>query len=308
MEESRKVIEEIKPKVFEGLFESIFLRKKILDGETEEVFKFCEIVYFKHFSDRKIEKVDLLQEGFYGILRLISDDPNEKSSKYTPGTGSVNFAYTKVRNCMSNFLRKRKPDLMEDDKDIKNMTDAYSDGTYDLIIDRIFKFLNSQFDVWLVSPLLREYVMVYFKDKFGEKVELMPVNDVDLEFVVQYEYLINYAEYLISTRFLNGAIFINDIKEMSRILESEGDLPAPIKLLVRTMDKDLLVKVLYILSGNNFKFPSKRKLLRTDFYLSIYKSIKQGRFSLEEAAKFYEKPLEAVVSIEKKYDKIYDQK
>lgn len=262
-----------------------------------EVFKFCEIVFFKHFLARNDIKDDLLQEGFFGILELIRDN------NYIKGTPALGFVYTKVRNQMSNFLNKKTPSNVQEDEDLRIQDEDHE--SYNSVLDKIFEYISGKFTSWNVDTTIGYYVMVYFQDKFGIQLQSVSIIDVEMEFIVRYEYYVNYLEYLIAKKFLEGGIFVNDMPEISKILEDEGDLSVAVKLLVETLDRDILIKILYVLSGNSFKFPSKRKLLRTDYYLKIYKSVKNGRFSVKEASKFFDKPIEAVSMIEKKYDKIY---
>ncbi len=295
---------ESKNKVFEPLFRGIFERGRILDSEVPEVSNFCGIVYVRHFKYAKSYKDDLIHEGLFGILRLLdTDNPDEKSSKYNPSNSAMSFAYTKVRNCMTNFLSKKTPVSIDEYHENEDL--AVSGEQYDLVLARILDFIKERFEEWKVDDTMKGYLNIYFNEKFGLKVEMVQVTDVSLDFVVRYEYFINLLESLLSDKFLAFPIFVNPVRDIIRILDGEGEISEPIRLMIQTLDPKVVNKILYILAGNTLKMPSKRKLTRTDHYLTVYKNVKNGRFSVEEAAKYYDKSVDVIEGIVTKYDKAW---
>lgn len=281
---------------YERLFAAILKRGKVEDAETDEVYKFCEVVYCKHFIYRPDVKDDLIQEGFFGILKLL------KETHYDPTKSAMNFIYTKVRNSMTDFLAKKTPDSLDDGYE---QIASSSEGQYDDIVNQITKFIEDYLEHWVVTVEMQYYILTYFRDKFGVKVEIKDPDEVPLEFIIKYDYYVNYLEYLIMGHFMEGKMFDNDISDIIKILDHEGILNSPIMTIASTMDKKTLVKMFYVMSGNTIKYPSKLKLLRTDHYLSIYKSIESGRHSFEEASKFFGKPIDKIQYIYRRYKKIY---
>ena len=281
---------------YENLFSGILRRgTTVNDGEIEQVYQFCEVVYSKHFLYKSDLKEDLLQEGFFGILKLIRED------HYDSDRSAMNFVYTKVRNSMTDFLAKKTPDLLEDDSPIISFS---TDGQYDEIVKQILEFVDVNIICWPISENMSYYITTYFNDKFGVEKEILPPANVTVEFIIDYDYYVNYLEYLIMGHFMEGRMFQNDVSDIIKILDHEGVLSPPVRTIAEPMDKETLVKVFYILSGNTIKFPSKSKLLRTDYYLNIYKSIDSGRYSFEEASKFFCKPLDKIQQIYRRYKKI----
>lgn len=288
-------------KEFEPILKAVLKRKEIQTDEEIGILKdLCDIVYRKHFKYKVSQEKDLLQEGFIGCIEIIRKGDFNDSYPATP------YLYTRIRNCMSNFLSKKTPSLLTSDEEeyVMETGDVGCEKNSHLI-ELIITYVRKRLDQLEVEKVMASYVETYFVNKFGVSQMGIEPRDVILDFVTTYNFYISTFEYEIADKYLYGPIFSNKIDDIFDVLDSDGDLPLLTKLMNEVFPQKVVTKLLYILSGTSFKYPSKMKLYRTDYNLTIYSSIKRGKFTIQEAAKFYKKTPEVIGQIVTKYDKVF---
>jgi RNA polymerase sigma factor (sigma-70 family) len=286
---------------FEPILKGIFAKKSIdTPLEYKCVTSVCDVVYSKHFRHQTRHHEDLIQEALLGVVELV------QRGDFDPQYAATPYLYTRIRNQMSNFLNKKTPDLVDSEED-NYIFDQESDGCEqnEQLITRVQEYVGDRMEEWELSDSLKLYIAIYFLDKFGVLAPPPGPTSVTQDFVTSYDFYISALEFEIAEKFSLGNVFANKIIDVFDILDHEGDIPLSLKLMTDVFGDKFIIKLIYILSGQNVKFPSKMKLYRTDHNLSIYKNINRGKFNIEQASKFYKKTIDVIRQVVKTYDKVF---
>lgn len=280
-------------KELEDNLKAMFVRGSVLPIDVDVVNTVCNIVYIKHFSGYKSAKEDLMQEGRMGILDLTS-----RENQFDPTNSALNYAYTRVRNCMTNFLQRKKPDVFSDPDDAFESIEDMATGEFN---EEVISYIKEKLKQWKVDPLVGKYVMIYFFNRLGIPLNVSVVGkEVSREFVIEYSYYVNLVELLLVKDFVQTKVLRNPIKEIIDILLSDVAFFEAFKHFVKTEKEDTVFKMLYLFSGNTLKFPTKSKILKTDLYLTIYKDSQKGT-SIDDLVRKYSKPEKVIRSIIDKF-------
>lgn len=285
----------------------VFLRGFVVDSDTTLLYNVCDLVYSVHFSHNFDAYDDLVQEGVLGIIRLV-DEGNYDETK-----GDVlTFVYTRVRNCMSNFLYHEIKEVSRNvgEDPLKNLGSEMESGWLGFVSEELIRdildFVNSKIEELGICGDLSYYVRGYFMDKLGVRYIVGAPKEYSLDVVEKYRYYVNSIEHGVFLKFINPNVFENKIKDIIDVLESEGEVGFFMRMFLDSLSEEQLIRLMYVFSTNSFQFPSKFKLLKTDSYLSVYRRVRHGKMSVEDASKLFDKPLSTILSIIEKYDIIFN--
>jgi len=282
-------------------------RGKVLSQDSELIYNLCEMVFRVHFSFKYEAHDDLVQEGVLGVIRLVDE------GHYDEAKGDImTFVYTRIRNCMSNYLYHENKEISKSvgEEPLNRISSIEVDSGWfgfisEELVQDIMDYVDDKLSDCEVSSDLAYCIRSYFMDKLGIRYKVNPPKDYSQDFVEKYRYYVNLIEHGVFVKFINANVFDNKIQDMLDVLESEGEVSFFMRMFLDSLDKNQLTKLMYVYSLNAFQFPSKYKLLKVDNYLSIYKRIKHGKMSLEDAARFFDKPISTIVSIVQKYEIIF---
>ena len=285
----------------------MFARGKVVEEDTGLLYDICDTVFYIHFMHKYDMREDLIQEGVLGLIRLV-DEGNYDESK-----GDVlTFVYSRVRNYMGNYLYHENKEVsksVEIEKIPKLDSSEVDSGWFGYVseemVQEIMVFIDKKLNELNIGGDLIYCVRVYFMDKLGVQYTTKSPGNFSLDFVEKYRYYVNLMEYGVFMKFINPNIFDNKVNDVLDVLESEGDIGFYMRMFLDSLSESQLRKLIYVYSSNEFKFPSKYKVLKVDNYLSIYKRIRHGKMPIGVAAKFFDKPISTVESIVKRYDIIF---
>jgi DNA-directed RNA polymerase specialized sigma24 family protein len=299
----------------------IFDRGYVTNNDEKILSNVCEMVYKSHFAQAFSDKGDdLIQEGLLGLIRLVSENNFDETK------GDIlTFAYSRVRNSMSNYLyaeqkynnpaTPNKPVQYFDNVDYGNKSN--SDVKNDIFsksknapyieeekVGEIRNHVRSMIQTLGIEGDLAYCVETYFNDKLGIKCILKQPTDYSIDFIDKYRFYVNTIEYDVIMKFLGSRAFDNKIQDIVDVLEAEGDIDFYMRMFIDSLSDKQMEKLMYVFSMNDFKFPSKYKILKVDEYVSIYKRIKHGA-SVEDISKSFDKPSVTVKAIFDKFDLIF---
>lgn len=281
----------------------MFIRGNVLPEDESLIYAVCETVFNSHFTHRFDIKEDLLQEGALGLIRLVDE------GNYNADEGVFTFAYSRVRNSMTNFLyyeNKIVNTEVDGDRNIKlgvSFDDFYA--LSEELIQDIQIYISGKIDELELSQELEYYVKAYFNDKLGVKYQKLGSVMFLQDFVDKYRFYVNTIEFEMFKKFMSSRVFENKPEEILDVLESEGEVSFYMRMFMDSLSPKQRSLLMYVYSGNRFEFPSKYKLLKTDNYLSIYRRVRHGNMSEEDAARIFNKPLPTIMSILERFDIIF---
>jgi hypothetical protein len=285
----------------------IFNRGQVLSSDSELLYDICEMVYRIHYPHKYDDMDDLIQEGILGIIRLVDE------GTYDETKGDIlTFVYSRVRNYMSNYMYHTMKELSKSagEEPLKKISSLDVDSGWfgfisEELIQGIFEYVEDKLMEHDVSSDLAYCVKAYFMDKLGVRYKVNSPKDYSPDFVEKYRYYVNLIEHGVFVKFINKKVFDNRISDIVDVLESEGEVGFYMRMFLDSLSDEQLTRLMYIYSLNSFQFPSKYRLLKVDNYLSIYRRVKHGKMTIDEAARMFDKPISTILSIMQKYDIIF---
>lgn len=273
----------------------MYLRGRVEEGDIPYIDALFAIVMNRHFRGKK-DREELLAECRFSVIQLVT------KKQYDPSKSALNYTYTRIRNHITNVLAKKTPVSFTDQGILDGMEDDLLESpAIPYRPDSVMETVNEMVESFELGDGLRRFVIKYFADRFGASSEPYACY-CSPDFYRQYLFYVRIIEWSLIQKYTNLSITKNRVTDLLPYLGIQKSQENMFKALATVFSEDVAGFLLYVLSGQSIKMPSRNKLLKTDQGFTIFKSWLERSTSVEELASKHYKSVSSICSIIERYD------